>query len=565
MSKDRRVIIIGLDGATFDLIIPWIEEGKLKTFKRLLQEGSYGILKSVLPPYSASAWSSFMTGKNPGKHGVVDFHYVGEGSYELSFVSSRTRVGASFWQIAGEHGYKVGVINVPITYPPDRVNGFMISGLGAPGFVEKAVHPPELYNELRQEVGEYIFKIPIRDYIRRNRLIDCKDLLIKQLKARYQYIQYLMKNKPWDILVAVFSETDHVQHYFWKYMDSSHPLYDPKDAKKAKNAIYDIYSLLDSYLSEIMKEMKDDTNLLIMSDHGAKPNSNKGVYLNNWLHQEGFLKFLDSHNGERDDFTLSKRLVLLGKRYIPSSLKLRLKSIPFLKSRIENISRYQNINWAESVAYADPHRDTVRINLKGREPAGIVYSSEYNKIREEIVQRLKQLRDPETNEIIFSEIFQREEIFWGPYTNRAPDIVCLQTGRKYLYSVSYFANSAYRHKKPIKAYSLGELSHDPSPNAAHSPEGIIIAWGENFKNGNKINGAKISDIAPTVLYLMGLPIPSDMDGKVLRDILKDSFLQENKMNFTEVKPQDTPVKGESGYTKGEEEEFKNALKDLGYF
>jgi predicted AlkP superfamily phosphohydrolase/phosphomutase len=235
-----------------------------------------------------------------------------------------------------------------------------------------------------------------------------------------------------------------------------------------------------------------------------------------------------------------------------------------LKSWVETISRYQDIDWAESIAFADSRRETIRLNLKGREPMGIVDSDKYGAVRDKIIERLKQFKDPETGETIYSEIYCKEDIYWGPYTDRAPDIVCLQTGRKYLYSVSYFTNSAFSHKESIKAYSQKTLMHDISPNADHSPEGIIIALGKNIKQGNTLDRADITDIAPTVLYLMGLPIPSDMDGKVLRDIFSDSFLRENRIEYKEVEPQQKLKKDDVGYSKEEEEEFKKSLKDLGY-
>jgi len=563
-KKDTKIIIIGLDGATFDLIIPWVEQGKLKTLSRLLQEGSFGVLKSVLPPNSASAWSSFMTGKNPGKHGIVDFHYHKEGTYELAFVSSQNRVGPAFWDITAQYSKKVGVINVPITYPPDKVNGFMISGLGAPAFNKKAVHPPELYEELQKKVPGYIIKTFVRDYIRSGHLLKCKELFIKQVQNRYECIKYLIKNKQWDLFIAVFTATDHAQHFFWKYMDPDHPLYDPNGAALYGDTIYSVYKLIDSYLGEILEELNDQTNLFIMSDHGAQPTNNKGLYLNNWLFEKGFLKFKENEIKSSNGLLPIKTLISAGKKFIPRRFKNRLKAIPFLKSKVETIFRWQNIDWTKTVAYSDVQTETIRLNLKDREPMGVVEPSQYQVIREEIIKKLKEFRDIETGDKIFSEIYRREELYDGPYVTLAPDIICVQGNRKFLYSVHYLANSAFKHREPIKIYSRDKLSSDPSPNAVHSMDGIFIAWGEIIKRGNMINRAEITDIAPTVLYLMGSPIPSDMDGKIIIDIFKDSFLRENKVVYEEARPQDICKKEEGGYTQEEEEEFKNSLKDLGY-
>lgn len=564
-KKNRKVIIIGLDGATFDLITPWVEQGKLKTFDRLLQKGSHGILKSILPPNSASAWSSFMTGENPGKHGIIDFHYHKEGSYDLTFVSSQNRVSPAFWDITAPYGKKTGIINVPITYPPDNVNGFMISGLGAPAFSKKAVHPPELYEELKAKVPDYIIKTFVRDYIRSGHLLKCKELFIKQVQNRYECIKYLIKNKPWDLFIAVFTATDHAQHFFWKYMDPAHPLYDLNKAALYGDTIYSVYKLIDSYLSEILEELNDQTTLFIMSDHGAQPTNNKGLYLNNWLCKEGFLKFQEDKIRASDSFSPIKELISAGKKFIPRKFKNRLKAIPFLKSKVETIFRWQNIDWTKTVAYSDVQTETIRLNLKNREPMGVVELSQYNEVRETIISRLKEFSDPDTGDKIFSEIYRREELYRGPYVTLAPDIICDQGNRKFLHSVHYHANLAFKHRESIKIYLRDELAFDPSPNAVHSLNGIFIALGENIKEGSRINGAEIIDIAPTVLYLMGIPIPSDMDGKVLTSIFKDSFLQKNKMNFQEAKHREIPIESKRGYSREEEEEFKTALKDLGYF
>jgi len=210
-----RVLIVGLDGATFDLIRPWAAEGKLPRFRALLAEGAAGELKSTVPPMSPPAWSSFMTGVNPGKHGIFDFTERKPGTYEIQFVSSRHRKAETIWRILSRAGKRVCAVGVPTTHPVEPVNGVMVSGFEARSMNQKAIHPPELYAEIRDKVGEYIISPNIMKYVDDGRTDLAVEAMLHSIDRKADIARFLWKREPWDCFVVVFGETDKAAHHFW--------------------------------------------------------------------------------------------------------------------------------------------------------------------------------------------------------------------------------------------------------------------------------------------------------------------------------------------------------------
>lgn len=291
-----KVMVIGLDGATWRLIKPWIAEGKLPALSNLMAKGTHGTLMSTMQPMSAQAWTSFMTGMNIGKHGLVDFLMRRPDSYDLQIVNARLRDGQSLWQLLGANGRQVAVINVPMTYPPERVNGVLVSGMDAPYLNPTArsnfTWPEAFGAELLQAVPDYVIE-PGGDNIifskNRNpqRFID---EMLAAGQARFDAITYIMENRPWDFLMAVFRPTDRAQHFFWKHMDPQHPFHEPGDEYFA-DAITQVYEAVDRWLGALLDRVDEETHVVVMSDHGFEPLGKRVVYLNTWLRDQGFLQF----------------------------------------------------------------------------------------------------------------------------------------------------------------------------------------------------------------------------------------------------------------------------------
>lgn len=553
----RRVWIIGLDGAGWPLIKRFMEEGKLPFLKSLMEKGVRARLLSTEPPLSPAAWTTFATGKKPGKHGVLDHLYRREGTYEFSFVNGTLRGATPIWSFLSQRGKKVGIINLPLTYPPEQVNGFMVTGMYTPSDRHPFTYPPELAQELRDAVGNY--KV-IGQRSKKN-LDTALQGILEEIPMRSKAASFLARKYEPDLLVLVYGATDAVQHKFWRFADPEHPQHDPQAPEAYRRAIEEVYVRLDEAVQSLIKEAPEGTVFIIMSDHGAAP-LYKYLYLNNWLIQEGFMKVRKEafprlryrmYLWGATPFSLLTRISQLAPRLTDKLVGRVREEMSGGKSRFHNLfMSWRDIDWERTSAYAvGGNLGGVFVNLKGREPSGMVSpGKEYESIREGLSDRLMELADPDTGESVVEKVWKREELYDGPFLSRIPDVVFSTRGNKYM------------------AFGLHEFATNrimaPSPwfSGSHSPEGILIMAGDPCESNKELKFASIEDIAPTVLHLMGFQIPTDMDGRVLEEGLKESFLKGNKVQFSG--PWDMDGNESMGLAPEEESAVRRQLEGLGY-
>ncbi len=548
----RKVLVIGLDGATFDLLAPWIEMGRLPTLARLIEEGVSGTLESTSPPISSAAWASFATGKNPGKHGVVDFVHPEENGYRVTIVSSKKRGSKALWNLVSEAGGQVGVVGVPVTYPPEEVNGFMISGFLTPSSKSDYTYPPSLRQELDEKLGGFQL-LPSEKYRSTASTDKFIEDMIADIEKRTEAVVYLM-GKPWDLFSCVFWSPDMMQHEVWRLLDRSHPQYDPIAAQAYGEQIIGFYERLDDCVRRILAQVDEDVTVVVMSDHGFGPTHNFFL-VNTWLEKMGLLRL------KRDPFTLTKYLVFkagftpLNAFRVAKALRLGFLRRWFRFQRGGGLMKrlflsFADVDWSQTKAFAVGSFGQIYINLAGRRPQGIVQPEEYEGLREEIIEKALEIRDPHSGEPIVERAYRREELYFGDYLERMPDIILVP--RRYEYMAFGHADfGSHRLVEPI----FGLSGH-------HRPQGMIILWGEKVKGGETIEGARIIDLAPTVLYLMGIPIPVDMDGQVLTEVLKPEFVSQNPPLFSDLGSDREP--GRDVYSPQEEEEVRERLKGFGY-
>ena len=311
--NNKKIFVFGIDGATFDIINPMIAEGKLPNLARMMQTGSHGDLTSTIPPNSSVAWTSFATGKNSGKHGIYYFREKKVGSYERPLISSRSIKSKTVWKILSEQGKKVGVINVPVTYPPDGVNGYLISGLLAPDRNSVFTYPPGLHLELLEELGDYPLdnEAEIMHRLSGDELAAFQHLIYSTKKVM-EATFYLMRKFEWNFFITVPTIVDRVQHIAWKYML---PEFREKNAalcQKFENTIEVSYRIVDEQLGRLRASLDSNTILIVMSDHGFGPISYK-FYINRWLQKLGLLKLKRSAE-------IRYRLLESGKAFIKRSI-----------------------------------------------------------------------------------------------------------------------------------------------------------------------------------------------------------------------------------------------------
>ena len=525
----QRVFIIGWDGATFDLIKPWVEQGKLPNIAKVLENGAHGDLRSTLPPMTFPAWTSFMTGKNPAKHGIFDFTRQRPGSYDLEFVNGGQRRASSFWKLLSDAGKKVISISVPCTYPPEPVNGIMLSGFDAPGLGggnstldARGMHPAELHEELEREVGGHpIGSFPIAE-INQGRPDVAIEKIIDAVQRKAATAKYLIQNKEWDCAMILFGESDGTGHHFWKYCDPASPLY-TTEHPDMQDSIFRVYEELDKQLGEMKAMLPADTTLLMMSDHGFGGVSNRVLYPNCWLHEQGLLNFRGgvSDWGSR----MLDKLKIMGVAFLPPKIKrLIYRAAKGRLGGIEAKVRYGIIDWNGTQAYFEenPYYPVLWINVKGRQPGGVVEpGEEYEALRTKLIEQMEDWRHPETGERIVIRAYRREEVYSGPHLEEAPDILIhWNECEGYTYAFKVSSKSKDRAwTEQVDPNQPENMAFFTGKSGSHRDDGIFLAEGAAIRGGEQLQGAKIIDMAPTILHLLGVPVPEDTDGRVLTELL----------------------------------------------
>jgi len=568
-----RVFIVGWDGATFDLIKPWVAQGKLPNIAEIMRDGAHGELRSTLPPMTFPAWTSFMTGKNPGKHGIYDFTRQRPGTYDLEFVNGGQRKTASFWKLLSDAGRRAISISVPCTYPPEPVNGIMLSGFDAPGLGgggskldARGMHPPTLCAELQAAVGGHPSgSFPIAE-INQGRPDLALEKILSAIRQKAATTKYLIQKYPWDCAMILFGESDGVGHHFWKYCDRQSPLFTSRPPGM-EDSIFRVYQELDRQLGELRDLLPPETTTLIMSDHGFGGVSNNVLFPNCWLREQGMLGFRGGVSR-----WVSRKLDGLKVRAV-AKLPSRFKRMLYRAAKgkvggIEAKVRYGIIDWPRTKAYFEenPYYPSLRINVKGRQPQGVVEpGQEYEKLRTELIERLEDWRHPDTGERIVERAYRREEVYQGPHLEDAPDIVV---------HWSMHENYTYAFKVSSKSKGLAWLEEiDPNhpenfafftgKSGSHRDDGIFLAEGPGVLPGKTLQGAKIIDVAPTLLHLLDVPVPGDMDGRVLLDML-DSEWAPTPVAVTAAAIAAPAFTADHNYTDEDKVVIAQRLRALGY-
>jgi predicted AlkP superfamily phosphohydrolase/phosphomutase len=566
MEKSKySVLIFGLDGATFNLMLPWIEQGHLPTMGRLIGEGAWSRLESTIPPITPCAWSSFMTGKNPGKHGLFYFAEPEPNSYKLRFTNASYRRGETLWGHLSRLGLKVGVINVPMTYPPEKVNGYLVSGMDTPNEHNEFTHPKELQKELQSpELG---YRLDLR-YLGNMTNNERRDRRLEELKEveslRTRALQHLQRQQPADFNMIVYTATDSVQHHFWHYMDPQHDKYDAANAERYRNAIRDVYIHLDGLIASILKERGDDTVVMLMSDHGFGPTTNVRLRLNQALERAGLLHFAREGGSGK----AMRGMVGMISRFLRSSLSARSKALlagkfPQLRVWMETKSGAA-IDWSKTKAFTNEayRPPSVWLNREGKFPQSTVGLADLESALQEVERALCDLKDPKTGRPVISHVYRARDHYHGPYAANAPDLIPSWWEDGFLQEQSVPGGPAdlvvERSRSPIR----GGVEFAGS----HRLDGVFCMTGGPVRQGHAFTGARIIDVAPTVLYLMGLPIPDDMDGKPLVEGLNTEFVNQRppeiEHNGALHKPE-APAP-EAIFSDAEEDLIAKRLQSLGY-
>jgi predicted AlkP superfamily phosphohydrolase/phosphomutase len=503
-KKNPKVIVLGLDGADFGIIDSLIATGGLPRLASLMEAGTRGRLRSTVMPNSFPAWTSCITGVNPGKHGIFWALVRRAGAATpLHLMSSADIRARRLWDILGAEGRRVGIVNVPVEYPPSEVNGFLVCGALTPGPDSAFTFPPGLRQEVFEAVPGYACEI---DYADMN-LDRLARQTMKSIADREKLMLHLLARKEWDLFFGVFTESDLVQHKYWAGIDPGHPDH-ARFRRRFGTFVHDVYRRLDEAVGRILEAVPASAYVFIVSDHGFGP-FYQSFSIPRWLEKNGYLALDAPSAGSRlkrlVSGTLGPRRTLPLKRLAATlrGLSKRARSVRSQREREESSGARagRSIRWEGTRAYFTPDFG-IRLNLLGREPRGIVEPGPgADALVREVAERLRPLKYS-NGKPVFEAVLTKEEAFTGPAVPDAPDLVV---------PINHAEAPA-----ALEGWDFA-LTH-PTLTGTHAPQGVLIARGPGIKAGAVIEGARILDITPTVLFLFGLPLTEDMDGQVLLDL-----------------------------------------------
>ena len=530
-NTNRRLVVIGLDGATFDLLQPWAEAGELPNLRRLMEQGSWGPLRSVVHPFTAQAWTSMVTGCQQGKHRVFDFWERDFNTYGFRLLNASHRALPALWNLLSARGKDVLIVNLPQTYPPEPVRGVMVSGRDTPGLGAAYTYPASLKDEL-DGVSDTPYVIVPDDWLwmQRGRPDRAREELLREIDVRFDATLALMESRPWDLAFFVVSATDGAAHFFWKYHDPTHPLYDPEEAQRYGDTILEVYRRCDRRIGELMArlEAEGNTNVLVVSDHGQGQLGPEAIHLNIWLQQQGLLAFHSRSDsrplGERAA-TLASRAVQRGKRSLYGRIrfqtltKIRRLWPDSLRTRLGAEAFFPEVDWHRTQAFSEELRGNIWINLKGRDPHGVVEpGADYEALRDRIIADLPSAANRESGRQPIRRVWRREELFRGPYLERLPDLIVEAD-----YPDMFKPHGAYHGPETVRYLSPEEM-RQRAITGCHRMNGVFIAWGPDVRPGVTLTDAALIDVAPTVLHMLGQHVPKEADGQVLAAVLREDVL-----------------------------------------
>ncbi len=534
--------VIGLDAVTPLVLEPLRAAGAVPHLDRLLAQGAAGVLRSTTHPLTPQAWTTMFTGVGAGRHGIWDFHERDESGYGLRPVNGSYRREPAVWQRLSAAGRRVGVINVPFTWPADDVNGFALAGFDAYGRRDGYATPAGLLDELEQRFGplvqDHAFPVTPQGGI---------DLgqVRRVAEQRVELTLWLAERFDPELLVAVFMAADHAQHLGWDEWERSGPA----------SPLAQVYGILDEAVGALAGALGGD--IMIVSDHGAGPLDGV-VNLNAWLAEEGLLEYASAtelmRGGQLQRMATARALALW--RRLPLDFRTRAKQrLGGLRERSYELQNYSIVDFERTKAFAYGTFGNIVINVQGRERTGIVApGAEYEAVRDAIAQRLRELRDPATGRQIVAAVHRREELFSGPQIERVPDLVV------------EFADYAWLGKGNLKSRteSIWDRVEIAGTDAAyvgsHRHEGIVALTGPSAAPGGLF--ASIEDVAPTIQYLLGEPIPESMEGRLIDAAIDPALLERRPPEYV---AEDVPLaSGIRAFADDEAGQVQDRLRGLGY-
>jgi predicted AlkP superfamily phosphohydrolase/phosphomutase len=529
-------VLIGLDGATFSVLDPYVDRGVMPFLGELAQRGSRGVLRSIMPPLTPPAWTSLVTGKHPGQHGVFDFFQKEEpGSIYFAFASSQDVRSETIWTLASDQGRRIISLNFPLMFPAPAVEGSVVPGGMMPWRqLRLGCHPPGLFDRLKQlpdfeprEMLDMELEIKAIDGCPEDEYAEWVELHIRRERRWAQVLRHLMEEDPADLVAIMFDGVDKLQHLCWRFID---PACRPERPTAWEQEMIDrcerYFRSLDGLIREIVDLAGPEATVVLASDHGFGPTRDV-FHVNSWLEREGYLAWADDDHGAPDR---------------------RDTDVGFA----EMTRHVHALDWSRTLAYAATP-SSQGINIVERVPGtdNPLPEDVRAKIALELAEALIELRRPSDHRPLVDEVWTREQAFAGPFEELGPDLsMVLADGG----TISILPSQTI-------------VARRPEPRGHHRWEGIFFAAGPGIRAGARVDELSIVDVAPLLLHQLGLPVPDDMTGRVPVEILEPEELERRpprRVPATSSPPPPPVPQGKLELDPEEQAAVLDRLRALGY-
>ena len=537
MSKKTtpRVCIIGWDGADWRILRPMMEAGRLPNLAAFLAQARHGTLMSTLPPVTAPAWTTFLTGVYPGRHGLFTWQGPLNENLERPFLNASHVRAPRLWDWLTRAGLRSLFLNVPMTYPPAAFDGVLVGGMLTPGTHVRFTHPEEVKARLLAAMPDYQVDVEMqhteKDRVSPRGMRAHLEEVRRATEQRTRAWELLLSEYgPFDVAMIVYEGTDRVQHPLYGYAANEPP--DAADAQweERREWVWDYYTFLDQHLGRVLEDCEGAEAVIFLSDHGFT-----GLHwefcANEWLATQGWLRFQEGANRL---YRPLRPLARVLKRFLPAR---------FVERGREALTGLRALDWEHTLAYSGgPTEDGIWINLKGREPRGTVAPEDYERVREEIIAALREVRRPDGKPLCRA-VYRREEVYHGPWVNLAADIILdLEEGVRF----TSLRNPAGPFRDVL-----------PPGQGTHRREGVLAVRAPQVVAGEHPQPVQMADLAPTILALLDIPIPEGaFDGDVLPDVVAE-HTREAPVEVQEVATA-------QGYSEEDSRLIEEHLRSLGY-
>lgn len=532
---NQRVIIFGLDGATYTVLDDLVQRGVMPFLGGLFERQSRSLLMSTVPPLTPPAWTSLVTGRTPGHHGILNFlQYESADSQYVRVVTAREVCCETLWSMANRHGRRAGCLNFVAHNPAPKVDGYIVPGWVAWRWVKNQSHPKDLVARLQHAILGFDVKELAMNFSEEEKAVAGTfneeyepwiDLHIKRERQWFNILKYQYAKDPTDLTAVVFDGVDKLQHLCWEFLDPNLEPADPSPAfLKVRERCWDYFRQIDGFLRDTVAMAGRDAHIFIASDHGFT-GSHEILYINTWLAEQGYLTWNEQTPVRGDDS---------------------------LEVRGERPYHLHAFNMEKTRAYArSASSNGIHIAVKGVRGEHGIEPGQYERFRAELIDRLMtECIDPATGEPLITKLWTKEEAFSGPKESMAPDITV---------ETRDFGNFSVLRSDVVLKPRQGVMGF-------HHPEGVFIALGPGIREGGAfLDPLQIIDVAPTVLYAMGLPIPEELQGRVATEFFTPKYVSAHAIQTeTPRTPDAVSEESDAELEQEDDPQILMRLKALGY-